>query len=208
MITRRIWVAIVIASVFTSICRMATSQSTTSLSGRVTDTSGATVAGASVTVTSAATSAARTGTTNPNGEFQFSQLAPGKYNLTVTAQGFEKVEKDGLDLLVGQPATFNVSLTVGSVTANVVVTTETEAVLNTTDATLGNAFDAQQVEQLPIEGRNVPDLLSLQPGVTYLGRTDDQNGTSAIGNNASDSRSGSVNGGAATSRTSRSTAWT
>ena len=96
-----------------------------------------------MTVTSAATSAAREVTTNPNGEFQFSQLAPGKYDLTVTAQGFEKVEKKGMDLLVGQPATFNVSLGVGSVTADVVVTTETEPVLNTTDATMGNAFDAR-----------------------------------------------------------------
>ncbi len=192
---RSVWIAILGASVFASLCQVATGQSTTSLSGRVTDTSGATVAGATVTVTSAATSAAREVTTNPNGEFQFSQLAPGKYDLTVTAQGFKKVEKKGMDLLVGQPATFNVSLGVGSVTADVVVTTETEPILNTTDATMGNAFDARQVEQLPIEGRNVPDLLSLQPGVTYLGRTDDQNGTSAIGNNASDSRSGAVNGG-------------
>src|SRR5579863_1266593 len=141
---KRVWIAILVASVSTAICQMATGQSTTSLSGRITDTSGATVAGATVTVTSAATSAARTTTTNPNGEFQFSQLAPGKYNLAVSAQGFKKVEKDGLDLLVGQPATFNVSLGVGSVTAEVVVTTETEPVLNTTDATIGNAFDAQQ----------------------------------------------------------------
>jgi hypothetical protein len=174
---------------------MAMSQATTSLGGRVTDQSGAVVAGAKVTVTSAGTSASRDATTNANGEYQFSQLAPGKYNLTVTAAGFEKVEKAGMDLLVGQPASMNVSLGVASVTSNVVVTTETEPVLNTTDATLGNAFDAEQVEQLPIEGRNVPDLLSLQPGVTYLGRTDDYSGTTAAGNNGSDSRSGSVNGG-------------
>ena len=67
---------------------------------------------------------------------------------------------------------------------------DVQPVLNTTDATLGNAFDTQQVSSLPIEGRNVPDLLSLQPGVTYLGRTDDNNGTNAVGNNSSDSRSG------------------
>ncbi len=194
MHTRRIWIAILIACVFTAVCKVGSSQATTSLSGRVTDQSGAVVAGAKVTATSATTSAARTATTNNNGEYQFSQLAPGKYNLTVTAAGFEKVEKTGMDLLVGQPASMNVSLGVASVTSTVTVT-EAEPVMNTTDATLGNAFDAEQVEQLPIEGRNVPDLLSLQPGVTFLGRTDDQNGTNAAGNNDSDSRSGSVNGG-------------
>jgi hypothetical protein len=187
--------ALLISGVFSAICPMAMSQATTSLGGRVTDQSGAVVASAKVTVTSAGTSASREATTNANGEYQFSQLAPGKYNLTVTASGFEKVEKAGMDLLVGQPASMNVSLGVASVTSNVVVTTESEPVLNTTDATLGNAFDAEQVEQLPIEGRNVPDLLSLQPGVTYLGRTDDYSGTTAAGNNGGDSRSGSVNGG-------------
>src|SRR6185437_8118145 len=65
----------------------------------------------------------------------------------------------------------------------------------TTDATLGNAFDSRQIEQLPSEARNVPDLLSLQPGVTFMGRTDDNSGTQAVGNNGGDSRSGSVNGG-------------
>ena len=67
--------------------------------------------------------------------------------------------------------------------------------LNTTDATLGNAFDSHQVESLPLDQRNVPDLLSLQPGVTFLGRSDDVSGTQGMGNTGTDSRAGSVNGG-------------
>ena len=51
------------------------------------------------------------------------------------------------------------------------ITSNVQPVLNTTDATLGNAFNANQVESLPLDQRNVPDLLSLQPGVTFLGRT-------------------------------------
>lgn len=170
-------------------------QATSSLGGRVTDKSGAIIPGADVKLVSATTNASRTATTNASGEFQFSQLAPGRYNLTVSASGFEPSEKNGMDLLVGQPATVNVTLTVASVTSQVVVTTDIQPALNTTDATMGNAFASQQVEQLPIEGRNVPDLLTLQPGVTFLGRTDDNNGTNAVGNNTSDSRSGAVNGG-------------
>ena len=132
--------------------------------------------------------------TNGSGEYQFSQIAPGRYDLVISAAGLES-EKKGLDLLVSQPATVNVGLGVGGVTSRLMSRSNLQPVLNTTDATMGNAFDTQQVSSLPIEGRNVPDLLSLQPGVTYLGRTDDNNGTNAVGNNASDSRSGAVNGG-------------
>jgi len=170
-------------------------QATTSLGGIVTDKSGAVIPGASVSLTLSTTKATRVNTTNSNGEFQFSQLPPGRYDLSVSATGFGSAEKNGMDLLVGQPATMNVSLAIASVTAQVNVTSDVQPVLNTTDATLGNAFDSQQVVSLPLDARNVPDLLSLQPGVTYLGQTDDNNGTNAAGNNSGDSRSGAVNGG-------------
>jgi hypothetical protein len=57
-------------------------------------------------------------------------------------------------------------LAVASITEEVQVSTDIQPALNTTDATLGNAFAEKQIQSLPIEGRNVPDLLSLQPGVT------------------------------------------
>jgi hypothetical protein len=170
-------------------------QATTSLGGRVTDPTGAIIPGAQLRLVLAATGAARTYVSNASGEYQFSQLPPGRYNLTASASGFASAEKTGMDLLVGQPETVNIVLTVASVTEQVTVTSGVQPELNTTDASMGNAFDSQQVSSLPIEGRNVPDLLSLQPGVTYLGRTDDNNGTNAVGNNSSDSRSGAVNGG-------------
>ena len=195
MYMKRFWLPLACWVLFVGLSQHASAQATTSLSGRVTDKSGAIIPGAKVKLVLAATNATRENTANASGEFQFSQLAPGRYNLTVSASGFDPSEKDGMDLLVGQPSTVNVTLAVATVTAQVVVTSNVEPVLNTTDATMGNAFDSQQVEQLPIEGRNVPDLLTLQPGVTFLGRTDDYNGTSAIGNNGSDSRSGTVNGG-------------
>src|SRR5580698_2123690 len=174
---------------------LAFSQATTSLRGHVTDGSGAVVPGVQVKLTLTATGATRQGVTDASGEYQFLQLAPGQYALTVSGEGFTTSEKTGMNLLVGQPATMDVALTVASVTQQVIVSTNVQPDLNTTDATLGNAFAEKQIESLPIEGRNVPDLLSLQPGVTYLGRTDDNNGTNAVGNNSSDSRSGAVNGG-------------
>ena len=144
-------------------------QATTSLGGRVTDPTGAIIPGAQLRLVLAATGAARTYVSNASGEYQFSQLPPGRYNLTASASGFASAEKTGMDLLVGQPETVNIVLTVASVTEQVTVTSGVQPELNTTDASMGNAFDSQQVSSLPIEGRNVPDLLSLQPGVTYLG---------------------------------------
>ncbi len=83
------------------------------------------------------------------------------------------------------PTTVNVALEVGSSTQTVEVSAATET-LNTTDASLGNAFNENQVKQLPLEGRNVPDLLSLQPGVAYTGNRADVPDF--------DTRSGAVNG--------------
>ena len=170
-------------------------QATTSLGGRVTDSSGAIIPDATVTLTMTTTGLARVNRTGSSGEYQFSQLAPGRYTLLVTAPGFGSAEKTNMDLLVSQPATVNVVLTVASVRQEVTVTSNLQPVLNTTDATLGNAFNANQVASLPLDQRNVPDLLSLQPGVTFLGRSDDVNGTQGVGNTATDSRAGSVNGG-------------
>ena len=148
-------------------------QDTTSLGGRVTDSSGAILPGASVKLTLTATGITRTNTTDSSGEYQFSQLTPGKYDLTVAMAGFAPAEKAGMELLVSQPATVNVTLAVASVQQDVTVTSNVQPVLNTTDATLGNAFDGNQVATLPLDQRNVPDLLSLQPGVTFMGRSDD-----------------------------------
>jgi carboxypeptidase family protein len=170
-------------------------QATTSLRGHVTDSSGAAISGARCELTLSATGAVREGKTDNTGEYQFAQLPPGEYSLKVSEQGFAGVEKRGMNLLVGQPATEDVILSVANVTQDVKVEVDVQPMLNTTDATLGNAFSQEHIEALPIEGRNVPDLLSLQPGVTFLGRTDSNNGTNSVGNSASDSRSGSVNGG-------------
>jgi hypothetical protein len=170
-------------------------QDTTSLGGRVTDASGAILPGATVKLTLTATGITRTNKTDSSGEYQFSQLTPGKYDLTVAMDGFAPAEKAGMELLVSQPATVDVKMVVASVQQEVTVTSNVQPVLNTTDATLGNAFDGNQVATLPLDQRNVPDLLSLQPGVTFLGRSDDVNGTQGTGNTSTDSRAGSVNGG-------------
>ena len=159
---------------------------TTSVHGVVLDKSGATIAAAKVTLKNVQQGAERTIDTSGSGEFEFLALQPGMYALTVESAGFRKYERKNLELLVNSPASVNVTLEVGSAAQTVEVSAQTER-LNTNDASLGNAFDENQIKQLPMEGRNVPDLLSLQAGVAYTGNRPDVD-------KDTDTRSGAVNG--------------
>ncbi len=159
---------------------------TTSLQGVVTDRSGGAVPGAEVMLTNAAQGLQRSIKTNQSGEYRFVSLVPGTYSLTVEKHGFQKAEQKNVQLLVNLPTTSNITLDVGSVTQQVEVSSQADTI-NTTDASLGNAFGEHQIKQLPLESRNVPDLLSLQAGVVYTGNRPDIDTTR-------DTRSGSVNG--------------
>jgi hypothetical protein len=156
-------------------------QSLTSLNGIVTDPSSAVVPGAAITIENMDTQASRQTTSDDAGRYIFPQMPPGNYRVRAKAQGFSETVIGDVRLLVNTPTTINITLKVGAVTAAVQVTAE-GAQVNTTDATIGNAYGARPVLQLPLEARNVVGLLALQPGVTFLG---DGGGT----------RSGSVNGG-------------
>src|SRR5579862_1598410 len=146
--------------------------SSTSLQGSVTDPSGSAVSGAMVTLADSASKIERTTVTGQQGEYRFLALPPGTYSLSVTAKGFTHYLQTGLQLLVNTPATTNVQLKVGSTSESVTVTSEAPA-LNSVDASLGNSFSETQVIEVPIEARNVPELLSLQAGVAYTGHRQD-----------------------------------
>lgn len=165
-------------------CSLGSSQtSLTSLRGTVTDPSDAVVSNAEVSIENPSTGFKSSKVANAEGEYQFQQIMPGTYTITAQAVGFGEQSKKA-ELLVNQPATINFKLTVRSISTTVDVSAEAQT-LNTTDATIGNSMNNAMIQALPAEGRNVPDLLSLQPGVLYLGRGIDQN---------SDSRTGSVAG--------------
>jgi hypothetical protein len=159
---------------------------TTSLRGTVSDKSGASVAGATILLVNTAQALEREISSGNSGEYEFLAVPPGTYTLTVEKDAFRKYEQSNLQLLVNSPGTVNVTLEIGSATQTVEVNAQTQT-LNTTDASLGVAFSERQVKELPMEGRNVPDLLSLQAGVTYTGNRPD------INRNI-DTRSGAVNG--------------
>src|SRR5215469_619584 len=166
---------------------------TTSLRGTITDPKGAVVAGAAVMISDPATGVSHDTKTGDQGEYQFLELSPATYELIVKAQGFATVREKGVQLLVRTPATLNVTLEVSG-TVETVEVNATATMINTEDASMGHAFDKQQIESLPFEGREPASILTLQAGVVYTGNSRAINSQTQSGYD-SDSRSGTVNGG-------------
>jgi hypothetical protein len=164
---------------------------TTSLRGTISDAKGAVVTGATVTLDHPATGFSRTVKTDDQGTYQFLQVPPASYVMTVSAAGFATVKRENVVLQVSSPATLNLTLQVQAGSVIVDVTGEAP-VVNTTDATLGNNFNARQLVDLPSEGRDPAAILSLQPGVVFIGPAANQGIIPAQQDN--DSRGGAVNG--------------
>jgi hypothetical protein len=157
---------------------MAYAQSTASLRGVIADPSGAVVPEAVVTLSNIQNGSKRSIISGATGEYSFLQVAPGVYKLVVDKPGFATMTRDNIQLLVNTPTTLDITMTISSTGEKVNVTAAASEV-NTTDATVGNPFGELQVRQLPLQTRNVVELLSLQPGVTstgeVLGARRDQN---------------------------------
>ena len=147
----------------------ALSQGTTSrVTGTVSDTSGAAVAGATVTLTREGTGTPLTTQTDEHGNYVFDLVQPGNYTLTFEKSGFKKLVSSNNTVLVNQPATVNAALEVGSVEAVVNVESTAEQVQTGTSGNVGSTVDQRSLEALPIvglRGRNPLDLLNYQPGV-------------------------------------------
>src|SRR5215831_14126167 len=174
--------ALILVCLF-SVCAVA--QNNSSLTGVVSDANGAVVSGATVKLTDTKTGQEQTTTSNDQGVYTFSKVAPGRgYELTVNAPGFQTFVLKDLSLGVDVNETHNVQMALGQVTSTVTVTSSGEATLNTTDASIGNVIDERRMSELPIQIRNSPAaLIGLQPG--------------AVGNNVgtgSANRVGSVTG--------------
>jgi hypothetical protein len=157
---------------------------TTSLRGVVSDANGAVLPGASITITDPTTGFTRSVQTENDGTYQFLQLQPTVYVVEVSANGFAKLKREDVRLQVNTPSTMNFTMQVSATKVEIEVTSEAPLV-NTQDASIGNVFNARQLVDLPSEGRDPVSILSLQPGVAYIGNQVDQ---------TNDSRGGSVAG--------------
>ena len=134
-----------------------------SLSGTVTDASSAVVQGASVATVSIETGFRRQTTTGTSGTYQIPGLPIGNYTVTFSKQGFKPVEIKDVELAVGQPRTVDARLQVGATTDTVEVTAEIQT-LNRTNAEVGGLVDAEQIKEIPVDGRNWASLMLLAPG--------------------------------------------
>ena len=137
---------------------------TGSISGVVTDKTGALIAGADVTVRDVGTNIERTVQTNSSGLYQVPDLPVGQYNVTVKMTGFTTVTKTGISLAVGAANVQNVTLNVGDITEHVTVSAET-AQVESASSNLGALVNQQQMRELPLNGRNFQQLILLSPGV-------------------------------------------
>jgi len=137
------------------------------ISGVVTDPSGAVVPNAQVTVTEVATGVSQNVQTGTDGVYSFLSLPVGGYQLEVKAGGFETYLRKDITLLTNDKLRFDVVLKVGQVTQHVEVTTSAVHV-ETANTQLGDVIRSGSMEALPLNGRMFTDLLGLQPGVVPL----------------------------------------
>lgn len=140
-------------------------QATGSLSGTVSDPSGAVVPGATVTATSQGTGISRDTKTDSGGHYLLPLLPIGTFTLKVKASGFQPVEQKDLVLQVDESREVDFSLTTAAVQQTIEVSA-TPVAVETSNASLGQVITAQQVAELPLNGRDFVQLATLTPGTT------------------------------------------
>src|SRR5580692_5913355 len=137
------------------------------LSGTITDPSGAAVANAQVVIKNSATGVARSVTTNTDGYYSAANLLPGEYEVAVSATGFNTEIKKGITINVGSQPVFNLALQIGTVSNSVEVSTEAPTV-QLTSSDISATVSATTVRELPLNGRDWTALAALQPGVDTI----------------------------------------
>src|SRR5258708_5221611 len=142
-------------------------QSAGSVVGTATDSSGASFAGGPVTLTNIGTSERRSGQTDNNGNYQFVNVAPGRYKIEIEKEGFKRYSTE-VPVQVDTASRVDVVMQLGDVSQLVEVSAQS-ALLQTDSATLGQVVEGREVEEMPLNGRNVMNLVSLAPGVIAQG---------------------------------------
>ncbi|HYA17779.1 MAG TPA: carboxypeptidase regulatory-like domain-containing protein [Bryobacteraceae bacterium] len=152
-----LWIALVLAL-------PAAAQVSASLSGTVTDPSGAVVAAATVKTTNTGTGATRSTVTGASGRYDFAALPLGGYEIRVSRPGFADAVRTGVSLDVGEAAVIDFTLKVGDTSQSVTIDADAPQVSVTTSDTSGLVGE-RQVRELPLNGRSFDELLTLNPGV-------------------------------------------
>ena len=166
------------------------------VSGLITDPSGAVIGGATVKLIDTSTNSSQTTVTNDAGRYTFASVTPGVYNLSVTKTGFSTTKAEHQQVTVGSTRTVNLALQVGSTNVVVEVTAAGNE-LQTTDAAVGQTITGDALDSLPGLGRDVSTFVTLQPGVapdgSVAGGNQDQNSFQLDGGNNSSDMDGTQN---------------
>jgi outer membrane receptor protein involved in Fe transport len=149
--------------------------------GTVTDPTGAAIANAKVTVSNAATGLSVAATTNSSGSYTVKEVPPGIYKVAVEAPGFKKLENNGVTSNAGTISRVDVKLQLGKASETVEVTGEAAAV-NTEDSKLATTVSSAQINNLPLNGRNVFDLMQMSAGAVNVSGVDFENGHTTVVN--------------------------
>ena len=143
---------------------VAVADPTATIVGRVTDATGAVVQQVTVSAVNIATSLERHTITSDTGDFEIPLLPiTGGYTLTASKTGFQTQQISGIVLQVDQQARFDIKLSVGNVSQKIEVV-ESAPLVNTDNATVGQVIDNKTIVELPLNGRNFPQLATLTPG--------------------------------------------
>src|SRR6202051_3090497 len=164
MLKRKALLVAVLCSVF-ALCPLLYSQANGSLSGTVTDKTGSVISGATVKITSQGTGLTREVKTDDSGHYLAPLLPVAFYTIRVGAPGFQDTEQKDIRLQVDEQREVNFTVNPASVSSTVEVTA-TEVAVETTNPTLGQVITAEQVADLPLNGRNFVQLATLTPGTT------------------------------------------
>jgi hypothetical protein len=141
-----------------------------SLSGRITDQSGAVVTGASVVMRSLATGVEQTTESNRDGFYRFAAVTPGTYSLSASLKGFRDVQVSLVRVLVGNTTTQDIGLQVGA-SADTVNVSAVTPLLRTTDSSASTVLERSFTQDLPLNGRKYTDFVTLTPNTSYDGDT-------------------------------------
>jgi hypothetical protein len=169
----------------------AQAQFNASLSGTVTDTTGAVIPGATVTLTNKGSQSVRNVTTSSTGTYRFSELAPGDYALDATASGFQKSSLGEVNVVAETPRNVDLKLEIGTSNQTVTVSADTVPVLNTSDASVGTNVSSADVNRLPVFGRDPYELLRLTPGTVSDAARSGSGSSVSLPNNQSGNQSNS-----------------
>jgi hypothetical protein len=167
-------------------------QASGEITGQVKDPTGGVVPGAEVTATHVATGTFRNAVTSESGNYRIPLLSPGAYSVKAALTGFKTAQRDGLTLTVGEVLHVDLTLEVGSISETVTVTGAAQAV-NTEQGRVSTLVEAKKIVDMPLNGRNIYQLMQLAPGAVNTTATVTEPGTGLGGTNTTSVNGGRVN---------------